>query len=242
MQERSERTRRRLVRAGAEMFRRNGYDRSTLGDIARTAGVTKGALYFHFASKDELAEAVQQRGAALLGETVRDLGASGGTPLQALVDLTHWLARTLHDDPAVPASFRITVECTGREGGGTDFRRAWLAAVCALLRRARDAGELRAGAGRYGAGWERAESLVAAAACGIEAMAATGMPYEELGRRVAALWELLLPALVPAGAAARYRTAPAGSAGDGSAANGSAAAGSAADGTRGLSPYLGSAV
>ncbi|WP_284581877.1 ScbR family autoregulator-binding transcription factor [Streptomyces sp. 2P-4] len=205
MQERSERTRRRLVRAGAEMFHRNGYAQSTLGDIARTAGVTKGALYFHFGSKDELAEAVQQRGAALLGETVHELRAAGASPLQALVTTTHWLARALHDDPAVPASFRITKECTGRPAGTADFHRAWLGAVRTLLRQARDAGELRPGLG-----WESAESLVAAAACGIEALAAAGMPNDELRSRVAAMWELLLPGLVPGTAAAAYALRPPG--------------------------------
>ncbi|MCY0935091.1 ScbR family autoregulator-binding transcription factor [Streptomyces sp. H34-S4] len=201
MQERSERTRRRLVKAGAEMFQRNGYAQATLGDIARTAGVTKGALYFHFASKDELAEAVQQGGATLLGDAVHELRAYGASPMQTLVDITHWLARTLHDDPVIPASFRITKECAGRQPAGTDFHRAWIDAVCTLLGEARDAGQLRSGVS-----WASAESLVAAAACGIEVMAGTGMPYEELRRRVGALWELLLPCLVPAGTATRLRT------------------------------------
>ncbi|MEV6954747.1 ScbR family autoregulator-binding transcription factor [Streptomyces sp. NPDC051183] len=200
VQERSERTRRRLVRAGAELFRRNGYANATLGDIAGAAGVTKGALYFHFASKDELAEAVQERGGAMLREEARALRLRGVAPLQALVDLTHWLARTLHEEPALPASFRITKECAGSEPPVTDFHRAWLSTVCELLREARDAGELRADH------WEGIESAVAAAACGIEVMAGIGMPYPELRRRVSALWLLLLPSLVPAGREAQYRT------------------------------------
>lgn len=46
---------------------------------------------------------------------------------------------------------------------------------------------------------------MAAAACGIETLAGTGMPYAELQRRVAGLWSLLLPSLVPEGAEANYR-------------------------------------
>uniref|UniRef100_UPI002F90EC7C ScbR family autoregulator-binding transcription factor n=1 Tax=Streptomyces atratus TaxID=1893 RepID=UPI002F90EC7C len=200
VQERSERTRRKLVQAGAEMFHRNGYASATLGGIAAFAGVTKGALYFHFASKEELAEAVQLRGCALLDEAVRELRASGLRPLQTLVDTTHWLARNLREEPSIPAGFRITKECAGLREGGTDFHRFWLAAVCELLRQAREAGELRAGTD-----WESIESLVAAAACGIETLAGTGMPYAELQRRVAGLWSLLLPSLVPEGAEANYR-------------------------------------
>ncbi|WP_406514420.1 TetR/AcrR family transcriptional regulator (plasmid) [Streptomyces sp. NBC_00161] len=200
MQDRSERTRRKLVHAGAEMFHRNGYANATLGEIAAFAGVTKGALYFHFASKDELAEVVQRRGCELLHESVRELRASGLSPLQTLISTTHWLALNLREEPAIPASFRITKECAGLPALATDFHRIWLAEVCGLLRQARDAGELRA-EGR----WESIESLVAAASCGIESLAGTGMPYAELQRRVAGVWSLLLPCLVPEGAEKNFR-------------------------------------
>ncbi|WP_329202981.1 MULTISPECIES: ScbR family autoregulator-binding transcription factor [unclassified Streptomyces] len=229
MQERSERTRRRLVFAGAELFHRHGYANATLGDIARAAGVTKGALYFHFASKDDLADAVQRQGCRLLHEAVRGLREGGASPLQVLIDTTHWLARTLHEDAAVPASFRITKECAGQQPAVMDFHGAWLASVCGLLRMARDAGELAAagfvgagefgddagfaggagfdGDGEFGAGrWEEAESLVAAALSGIEVLSGTGLSYEELRRKVAALWGLLLPSLVGATRVGEYRT------------------------------------
>ncbi|MEU8432029.1 ScbR family autoregulator-binding transcription factor [Streptomyces sp. NPDC029216] len=226
MQERSERTRRRLVFAGAELFHRNGYANATLGEIAGAAGVTKGALYFHFASKDELADAVQRRGCVLLHEAVRGLREGGASPLQALIDTTHWLARTLHEDPAIPASFRITKECAGQQATAVDFHGAWLAAVCELLRMARDVGELpldlpvsglegavggaagdaAGGGGSVADRWESAEALVAAAVCGIEVLAGTGLSYAELQRKVAALWGLLLPSLVGAERAREYRT------------------------------------
>lgn len=222
MQERSERTRRRLVFAGAELFHRNGYANATLGEIAGAAGVTKGALYFHFASKDELADAVQRRGCGLLHEAVRGLREGGASPLQALIDTTHWLARTLHEDPAIPASFRITKECAGQQPPAMDFHGAWLEAVCELLRMARDVGELpldpsvggldgAAGGSTADGGpavdrWESAEALVAAVVCGIEVLAGTGLSYAELQRKVAALWGLLLPSLVGAERAREYRT------------------------------------
>ncbi|MDA5283754.1 ScbR family autoregulator-binding transcription factor [Streptomyces sp. NPDC054904] len=226
MQERSERTRRRLVFAGAEMFHRNGYANATLGEIAGAAGVTKGALYFHFASKDELADAVQQRGCGLLHEAVRGLRENGASPLQALIDTTHWLARMLHEDPAIPASFRITKECAGQHLSAVDFHGAWLTVVNELLGTARDTGELpvdeplAGAAGAAGSGpvpgdgdgapavdrWESAEALVAAALCGIEVLAGTGLSYWELQRKVAALWGLLLPSLVGETRIGEYRT------------------------------------
>src|SRR4051794_37944187 len=40
--------------AAWEVFRRRGYDRATLAEVARTAGYTKGAVYSNFEGKDGL--------------------------------------------------------------------------------------------------------------------------------------------------------------------------------------------
>jgi len=46
----------RILDAAAELFVHYGYDKTTVSDIAREAGVSKGAIYLHFKSKDELFE------------------------------------------------------------------------------------------------------------------------------------------------------------------------------------------
>ncbi|MFC8920257.1 ScbR family autoregulator-binding transcription factor [Streptomyces sp. NPDC047821] len=203
MQARSQRTRQRLVHAGAEMFNRNGYANATLGQIAGAAGMTKGALYFHFASKDGLADAVQERGRAMLLDFVQRHWEAGVPPVQVLIDMTHWLAGTLHDDPVIRASFRITNECTGRQPPVTDFHQAWITEVLRLLGQARAAGELLERDATDGP-----EALLSAIVCGITVLAGTGLPYAELSRRVAALWQPLLSALVPPDDVVRYRTHP----------------------------------
>jgi len=53
-----EATRERLVAAAFEEIHRHGYQGAGLDTILATAGVTKGALYHHFADKAELAHAV----------------------------------------------------------------------------------------------------------------------------------------------------------------------------------------
>ncbi|WSQ06489.1 TetR family transcriptional regulator [Streptomyces sp. NBC_01231] len=92
MRDRSERTRRRLVRASVQMFDLTGCASSTLAQIAEAAGLTKGALYFHFASKDGLADAVQEQGHTVLRDFVSAQRVAGVPPVQALIDMTHWLA------------------------------------------------------------------------------------------------------------------------------------------------------
>ncbi len=48
------RTREQLLRAALTVFRTQGYATTTLDDIAAAAGVTRGAIYWHFGGKAEL--------------------------------------------------------------------------------------------------------------------------------------------------------------------------------------------
>jgi len=61
-QKRAEVTRRALLHAAAEVFTRRGYADTKLSEILTQALATKGALYFHYASKEELARAVIEEG------------------------------------------------------------------------------------------------------------------------------------------------------------------------------------
>ncbi len=50
----SEQTRQRILRAALELFQSEGFDGTTMRDIARKAGVATGAAYYYFQSKDSL--------------------------------------------------------------------------------------------------------------------------------------------------------------------------------------------
>jgi AcrR family transcriptional regulator len=66
--ERSEATTTRLVAAARELFAADGYAATSLDDIVLAAGVTKGAMYHHFAGKRELFVAVYEREQQRLAE------------------------------------------------------------------------------------------------------------------------------------------------------------------------------
>ena len=51
----------RILDAAARLISHYGYDKTSVSDIADAAGISKGAIYLHFASKDELFEAVLLR-------------------------------------------------------------------------------------------------------------------------------------------------------------------------------------
>lgn len=55
-------TRMAILGAAARKFRENGYAAVSLRDIAKSAGLTTGSLYYHFGSKDEVVEEVLKFG------------------------------------------------------------------------------------------------------------------------------------------------------------------------------------
>ncbi|MFP3836098.1 TetR family transcriptional regulator, partial [Chryseobacterium sp. SIMBA_028] len=58
MQQRAKDTRLAVIEGAANVFADVGYGTASMADITQRAQVTKGALYFHFTSKRELALAV----------------------------------------------------------------------------------------------------------------------------------------------------------------------------------------
>ena len=57
-QQRSQETRQRILAAGRVAFARKGYGQATVEDVALEAGISKGAMYHHFSSKEELFRAL----------------------------------------------------------------------------------------------------------------------------------------------------------------------------------------
>jgi TetR/AcrR family acrAB operon transcriptional repressor len=110
-------TRAALVEAALFTFARDGIDRATLARIAEAAGVTRGALYHHFADKDALL-------AAVLGETWDVVAApiwaaldTPGTPLAARLEAfaLAWLA-ALHTDRRFAALMTVSLRAAGSPG------------------------------------------------------------------------------------------------------------------------------
>ncbi|MFD0395738.1 TetR family transcriptional regulator [Streptomyces nogalater] len=93
-QDRAVRTRRAVLRAAAAVFAERGYAAATISEILKRAGVTKGALYFHFDSKAALAQGVLQEQLTPQYHLPREL------KLQEWVDAGMTLARRLPRSPS----------------------------------------------------------------------------------------------------------------------------------------------
>ncbi|WP_037967986.1 ScbR family autoregulator-binding transcription factor [Streptomyces sp. SS] len=187
-QERAARTRDALIRSAAGEFDRRGYDLATLSAISSGAGVSPGALHFHFENKAAVAVAVEYEAAARLRRTARFEYRRPSDALRNLADTTHALARLLREDVVVRAGFRLS--CANDLRTELNLRQEWQSCVQQRLAEAADEGLLAFGP-------ERQQDLartVVAATVGLEAL---GRDNDEWlsPRTVTGLWRTLLPLL-----------------------------------------------
>ncbi|MFF4102571.1 ScbR family autoregulator-binding transcription factor [Streptomyces sp. NPDC001903] len=201
-QERAARTRETLIRSAAETFDRDGFSVASLTAISSLAGVSNGALHFHFPSKAALANAVEESALTRLlalmedaeggpeGAAGRDALPAGTSRVQLLVDVTHGLAGALRGDPVLRAGFSLSGELSRPRPG--DLRERWRRWVEETLQLAEVEGELRpeAAAGDV-------VTAVVAATVGFEVLAVRDGAWLSAAT-VTRFWRLLLPTLVPA--------------------------------------------
>ncbi|MFG3281518.1 TetR family transcriptional regulator [Streptomyces sp. NPDC048111] len=133
------RTRQALVDAAAAEFDRSGYDGTSLNRVCRAAGITMGALTFHFAAKDELADAVQSQGQLITRQALDGLPEGEAPALHRAIDLTLELARLLEAEPAVRSAARLSRERPDRD---LAWSAAWLDTVQELFEQAYREGQL----------------------------------------------------------------------------------------------------
>ncbi|MFE7111934.1 ScbR family autoregulator-binding transcription factor [Streptomyces sp. NPDC057575] len=189
-QERAARTRDTLIRSAAEVFDRDGFTAASLTAISSRAGVSNGALHFHFASKAALVDVVEEEALTRLLAVTNSALSLGASHVQLLVDVTHALAEALRGDVVLRVGFALSGE-TSRPRR-MDLRERWWRWVEETLKQAESAGELR-----RVAGVQDVVTAVVAATVGFEVLGVRD-PAWLSASTVARFWRLLLPTLVPA--------------------------------------------
>src|SRR5271169_154245 len=143
----SERTRERLLQAASREIYRSGFQSAGLDTILAVAGVTKGALYYHF-DKEALGYAVVDEVIApdVRGKWVRPL-QSGKDPINALIGAVHGIAVRPADVRGGCQLNNLAQEMSPLEAG---FRKrlaiifgAWREAVASTLREGQTHGSVR---------------------------------------------------------------------------------------------------
>lgn len=195
-QQRAVRTRQALVRAAAEVFAQTGFTTAALTAISARAGVSAGALHFHFPSKHALARAVEEEAAAVVRAIAGHASAGGPHPVQRVIDATHALMGRLDHDVVLRAGFGLGSGLPRRDDA-VPLRGVWGAWVEEVLRDAEREGVLADGVCAADA-----SLAVVAATVGFEQLGADDRAWTS-GATLARFWDLLLPRLVAADGLAR---------------------------------------
>lgn len=156
-----------IVAAALEVFTDKGFAAARLDDIAARAGVSKGAIYLYFATKEDIFRAVVEQNVAPNLDLVRQAVASHQGSFPALLQgLIGGLSRIVDESPA-GAIVKIVI---GEARNFPELARVWhgrlvapaLAAMSGAIAAAQARGELRGGDPR-----QYAVSLVAPLLMGV---------------------------------------------------------------------------
>lgn len=135
-----EATRLRIVQAAASAFVDDGYAATRMDRIVDLAGLTKGAVYFHFESKQDLALAVIENHKLRSLNVIRERVESVSPAAQQLHDLGSELIRMTRSDPHAWGVMRLAADL-GTACHGSPLAE-WISLVAEILRRGEADGSL----------------------------------------------------------------------------------------------------
>ncbi|GHH83739.1 TetR family transcriptional regulator [Kitasatospora indigofera] len=109
-QDRALRTRAQILGAAAHAFADKGFPAVTVQDIAQLAGMTKGAVYFHYPNKEALARAVTDEFYQTLAHLTHDIEQQHPDPHEAITQLLTQTAQAFQNNTLIQAGARLQIE------------------------------------------------------------------------------------------------------------------------------------
>lgn len=101
-------TRQKILDAAVEAFTNVGFGMTTLSEIAERAGLTNGALYYHFESKEALAVGIIEEAWPKTWELVVRSLESSGVGLESVIRMAFSLTELLQKDDSVWLSHHLS--------------------------------------------------------------------------------------------------------------------------------------
>ena len=128
-------TRQRLIAAASRQFARRSYSMVSLDDILVEAELTKGAMYFHFPSKQALALAIIDDLSEMSRAAVTELLAHRMSGLETLIDLVYLRAVQDTQNELARAGVRL-LDALDNTDLGTALWQSWIEFVTTLTQKA----------------------------------------------------------------------------------------------------------
>ncbi|MBU8809561.1 ScbR family autoregulator-binding transcription factor [Mycolicibacterium goodii] len=190
-QARADVTRRKIITAAVDLFSEIGYPATGLGEIIERADMTKGALYYHFDSKEALAEAIITEGGASTLAAFHNITESSSPALENLIHGLFVVCDFTRTDRVAEIGLHLLQTFAGINDATERVYASWLDAISGQLHRAAAEGDLREGLDPGAAA-----EVILEAALGAEALSRAGSSGTDLRERIVRIWDLLLPAVV----------------------------------------------
>ena len=190
-QARSEATRRKIMKSAVELFNEIGYPATGLGDIIERAEMTKGALYYHFDSKESLATAIIEEGSVRLAEAFRGIAASSAPALETIIHGVFVVADLMSTDQIARSGMQLLRAFGEFNDAAARTYDGWVTEMTERTRQAIDEGDLRDDLDPQAVGETIVSSML-----GAELMANAATAGADVLERVARAFKVLLPAIV----------------------------------------------
>jgi TetR/AcrR family transcriptional regulator, transcriptional repressor for nem operon len=135
-------TRQRLIAAASRQFASRAYSMVSLDDILAEAQLTKGAMYFHFQSKQALALAIIDDLHEMSRAAVTESLARRMSGLETLIDLIFLLAVQDTQDEVARAGVRLLETLDNTTTAPPAMWRSWIGVVTTLIQKAISEGDV----------------------------------------------------------------------------------------------------
>jgi TetR/AcrR family transcriptional regulator, repressor for uid operon len=187
-QERALRTRASLIRAAAEVFAESGFAGASVSRIAHRAGVTLGAMYFHFKNKEALAREIVRSQPDIVAPPITSDG------LQKLIDVTLTWAYQMLDEPLLLAGARLVGDQELFISSEENSHQQWAEVLVSGFAEANEMGQLRGGVDI-----KALARMIVSACTGAQMHAQMESGRRDLPERVEEIWQCVLPAIAMPG-------------------------------------------
>lgn len=111
-----------ILKAAQLCFAKRGYTETSVSDIAQAAQLTKGGVYFHFASKDEIRLALIKAFIGQILQAIDEIGSRGDSPSLCLRNTLAMLHERMSQEDGLLLS---VIEAVTRHQAGVEEIRAY---------------------------------------------------------------------------------------------------------------------
>lgn len=177
--------------SAVQLFNEIGYPATGLGDIIERAEITKGALYYHFESKEALATAIIEEGSAILSHAFNRIRDSSAPALERIIHGLFVVADLLSTDMVARSGTQL-LRALGEfnDAAGRTYN-LWLDEMASRVGEAIEEGDLREGLEPRAVG-----EMIVGSMLGAELLSNATSSGTDVLQRLSRMWQVLLPAIV----------------------------------------------